>query len=178
MVKIYTGFGDRGSTRLFGGKTVLKDDIRIELMGTLDELNCHLGLISANEPDNDISKIILGIQNDIFELSAAVASWNACTIDKQKINYLEEIIDIFNNDLQELKNFILPGGTERAAQFHVARSVCRRAERQYVTMMRIHALNDVYLIYLNRLSDLLFVLARIENKRSGVSDSIWSSNGE
>jgi cob(I)alamin adenosyltransferase len=182
MAKIYTGFGDKGKTRLLGGHTVAKDDPRLEVIGVLDELNSHLGMIIAGGPDPDIMKILTGIQKDIFSLSSGLASDDAeCirkTIDSLKIKYMEEIIDIFDKDLPTLKNFILPGGTERAALLHVARTVCRRAERRLVSLMEGLQVENTAIIYLNRLSDLLFVLARIENERNGVKDIKWSGNQE
>jgi cob(I)alamin adenosyltransferase len=182
MVKIYTGAGDSGLTRLMGRESVPKDDLRIEVIGVLDELNSHLGFIGAAAPDPDIMKILAGIQADIFLLSAGIASENSrrpgTTIDMLKIKYMEEVIDIFEKDLPPLKNFILPGGTERAARLHVARTVCRRAERRFVSIMNRFKVNRMIVVYLNRLSDLLFVLARVENHRNGVEDSIWSPTNE
>jgi cob(I)alamin adenosyltransferase len=182
MIKIYTGFGDEGNTQLLGKKSVAKDDVHIEVIGTLDELNSHLGLLITKNPDFDVMKILKGIQEDIFSMSAVLAVDATSTlrtkIDQAKIKYLEDIIDIFDKDLAPIKNFILPGGTERAALFHIARAVCRRAERRLVSLMQHQEAEKPILVYLNRLSDLLFVLARIENDRSGVKDILWLAKEE
>jgi cob(I)alamin adenosyltransferase len=182
MAKIYTGFGDEGNTQLLGSLTVAKDDARIEVIGALDELNSWLGLIGAKNPDSDVAKIITGIQKDIFSISAVLAVKEKHTfeiaIDQAKIKYLEEVVDIFNKDLKPLKNFILPGGTERAAFFHIARAVCRRAERRFVSLSQTQQAEKMILVYLNRLSDLLFVMARIENDRGGVNNMLWSIKSE
>jgi cob(I)alamin adenosyltransferase len=182
MAKIYTGAGDIGNTRLRGRGSVAKDDIRIEVIGTLDELNSHLGVVIAADPDPDIMKILTDIQKDIFSISADIASpenqRRHTVVDDLKIKYMEEIIDIFDKDLPVLQNFILPGGMERAARLQVARSVCRRAERRFVTIMHKLEMNGIILVYLNRLSDLLFVLARTENHRGGIKDSLWSAGNE
>ena len=180
-MKIYTGAGDKGKTRLFGGEEVEKDHLRLQVYGTLDELNSFIGLVIADGPTIETREKLIRIQNDIFRISALLA-----TPDPKKysmkpavlqtdIQRLETWIDQIQDGLEPLKNFILPGGCRISANLHVARTVCRRAERHLATLIREIASQGEIMIYLNRLSDLLFVLARWENKAAGKTDIIWQN---
>jgi cob(I)alamin adenosyltransferase len=188
-VKIYTGGGDRGKTSLFSGERVSKYDARIETYGAVDELNSIIGALiaalSENQPESETE--LIHIQSDLFHLSA----WLATTPDspskyvldefsEEKVRALENAIDRMDQSLPQLKNFILPGGHISAAWAHIARTVCRRAERHLVRLLkgpneanRDEQLN-ILLVYINRLSDYLFTLARYCNKMTGVAESIWS----
>jgi cob(I)alamin adenosyltransferase len=184
-MKIYTGQGDRGSTRLLGGPSIRKDNARIEICGTLDELNSILGLIRSVVRPQRIKKPIYQIQNDLFLISSELAA--PVTTVKKKfrqrfgrnyIRMLEHHIDTVQDFLPPLKNFILPGGTPSAAWLHLARTVCRRAERRLVTLMRKEKTDPDILVYLNRLSDFLFVLARYANYLGKQRDVVWKNMGE
>jgi len=178
-MKIYTKTGDTGETGLPGGGRVRKDATVTELCGTVDELNTALGLVRATQVPGDIDRLLDRIQNQLFDLGAEVARLGAktnsgCRIGAADVRALEEAIDHFDAELPPLKNFILPGGTFAAAEIHFARAVCRRAERGLVGLMRESpALSAEILIYLNRLSDLLFVMARLVNARAGQPETIW-----
>ncbi|MGO9107729.1 MAG: cob(I)yrinic acid a,c-diamide adenosyltransferase [Thermoguttaceae bacterium] len=178
-MKIYTKTGDTGETGLPGGGRVPKDATVTEVCGTIDELNTVLGMARAARVPDDVDRLLDRIQSDLFDLGAEVAQLGAdghspCRIDAADIRALEEAIDQFDAELPTLRNFILPGGTFAAAELHFARAVCRRAERCLVGLMRESpALSSEILVYLNRLSDLLFVLARLVNLRAGRSETIW-----
>lgn len=180
-MKIYTKTGDKGETSLFGGKRVWKDDLRIQAYGTTDELNAVLGIAVAELSDVELKDVISGIQNDLFTVGSDLASpiekenknFVIPRIDSQFITRLELSIDKFDSQLPALKNFILPGGSKVSAILHHARTVCRRAEREVVALSRIEGINDQIEVYLNRLSDLLFVLARFENFSSKHPDIEW-----
>jgi cob(I)alamin adenosyltransferase len=182
-MKIYTKTGDYGETGLLGGERVPKDDLRIEAIGTLDELNSVLG-VAINEIKNDEIIITLrNIQNQLFDVAADLAlpisKENEKLIVKRiSSDYYENIeneIDYFNSHLTELKNFILPGGTKGSSYLHLARTVCRRAERKIVKLKKSVDIGNNIIIYLNRLSDLFFVLARYENKFNGIPDVVWKA---
>ena len=171
-MKIYTRTGDSGETSLFGGARVRKDDPRIEAYGTIDELNSFLGVARASWASSPIEAHLGGIQSDLFDLGAHLASPGSSRftgVHPERIAELERAIDAMESELAPLGNFILPGGCAAAAQLHVARTVCRRAERLLV------ALDDRSSIaYLNRLSDFLFVAARYANLKHGVDDVVWN----
>ncbi|HED11998.1 MAG TPA: cob(I)yrinic acid a,c-diamide adenosyltransferase [Caldithrix abyssi] len=179
-MKIYTGFGDKGKTALFGGGRVDKHDLRVECYGTIDELNSQLGFVNSFPLSPETGDIILRLQNELFILGSEVATPDERQregftehIDGGRVQELEKTIDLLQNRLSPLKKFILPGGSPAAAACHVARTICRRAER---LLSRLNAHEDVennWLVYLNRLSDLLFVLARIINKESSTADIVW-----
>ena len=181
--KIYTGQGDGGKTRLYGGRIVYKDDPRIEVCGTLDALNCIVGLVLSIKSAGWLKKVLRPVQNDLFLISAELAApvkkgKKAFKIkfNQQKIRELESGIDDLERQLPPLKNFILPGsGTLAASQLHLARSVCRRAERRLVTLSRHEKIDSNILIYLNRLSDLFFMLARYANHIQNKKDIIWKN---
>jgi len=178
-VKIYTKTGDHGETSLFGGKRVPKDSPRIETYGTVDELNAEIGVTRALKPKPDLDTILGRIQNLLFVLGAELSSPRGETRDQGRnigtsdVEELERAIDGFEKDLTPLRNFILPGGSSLGAQLHVARTVCRRAERLLAGLARTESLNPHCLIFLNRLSDLLFVMARRANRDAAATETLW-----
>lgn len=178
-MKIYTKTGDSGETGLYGGQRVPKDNRRVETYGTVDELNAVLGLAATQIADSEILSILLRLQNELFEVGADIATPLERTdriprVRQDQIELLEAEIDRFEEELEPLTNFILQGGTPGASYLHVARAVCRRAERHLVTLEREETLNPEVLQYLNRLSDHLFVVARLTNHRAGVADIKWT----
>lgn len=181
-LRIYTRTGDAGDTGLFGGGRVDKDDPRVEAYGEIDELNAVLGMARAVEMMPRIDEVLVPIQRDLFSLGALLATpdrekmrqqLEKARIDDSRIAELERHIDEGESELEPLKAFILPGGTPKAAALHVARTVCRRAERRVVSLKREVELPQLVVIYLNRLSDLLFVLARVANRRAGAGEVTW-----
>lgn len=167
LTKIYTRTGDKGLTGLVGGKRVSKDSPRIWAYGTVDELNSAIGLARAFRPDKTTDAILAGIQNDLFDLGAELAGAPG-HVRQSQIDALEDLMDACNGKLGALREFILPGGTPVAAQLHVARTICRRAERFCVRLK----VTGLVIPYLNRLSDALFVLARWANR--GQRDTFWA----
>lgn len=177
-MKIYTRTGDRGETSLFGGTRVAKNDPRIEAYGTIDELNSFLGVARAAWPDSVIDAELEQVQSDLFDAGAHLASPGTSRfggIGSDRIESLERGIDTMEAELAPLKNFILPGGSPAAAHLHVARAVCRRAERLVVALHDDSAPTQSTIAFLNRLSDYLFVAARFANRRAGVEDVVWGS---
>lgn len=180
-MKIYTKTGDTGTTSLFGGKRVPKDDLRIEAYGTVDELNSVLGVVRSLKPHKKIDEIVKLIQNQLFAVGAELATPNGGNdsyiprIEVSHVTELEKIIDELQEKLKPLKVFILPGGSVVAAHLHLARTVCRRAERAIVRLSRNEKISKHVIIYLNRLSDLLFVLARYSNEREKHPEIEWMS---
>jgi cob(I)alamin adenosyltransferase len=180
-VKIYTRRGDSGETDLFGGGRVPKDHVRVEAYGAVDELNAVLGSCAAATAHADLASALTRIQHRLFDLGAFLATPDAERREKSGFEGpteadsrdLEREIDAFEQELPELKRFVLPGGTPAAAAFHVARTVCRRAERRCVSLAAQEALGEPALQFLNRLSDWLFVAARLENRRAGQPDVLW-----
>ena len=180
-MKIYTKRGDQGETDLLGGGRVSKDCARVEAYGAVDELNACLGGCAAESTYDDLREIIQDIQSLLFDLGGYLASPGAERRAKSSIpqpedpdvERLEAHIDALEGELEPLKRFILPGGTPAAAALHLARTVCRRAERREIALHRVEPLSAVALRALNRLSDLLFVMARVENRRAGVPDIEW-----
>lgn len=179
-MKIYTKTGDKGETSLFGGKRVSKDSVRIEAYGNIDELNSHLGVVRGLKPQEDLDRALTGIQNDLFVLGADLATPRGDDADKiprmtlQHAEALEALIDAFEGRLSPLKSFVLPAGSSLAAGLHVARTVCRRAERIVVHLSRFEEIGGEPVTYLNRLSDLLFVMARYANLTAGVEETKWN----
>ncbi len=169
---LYTRAGDKGETSLFGGKKVKKTDPRVSLYGTIDELNASLGIALAFSQDKKTLEILLNIQNELLNLGAEVANprKGRFAVRENQITNLEKLIDLYDSNLPRLTNFILPSGTQTAAFLHQARTICRRTERQAVALSEEEKLNPNILKYLNRLSDLLFVLARTAN---GGQDILW-----
>jgi cob(I)alamin adenosyltransferase len=184
-LKIYTRRGDRGETDLFAGGRVAKDDLRVACYGDVDELNSAVGAAAADSAHEDVRALCRAVQSTLFDLGAWLAAPDAERRAKARIAdpraedvaALEAHIDAFEAELAPLDRFILPGGTRAAASFHLARTVCRRAERSCVALDRREPLHPDLLRYLNRLSDLLFVLARVENRRAGVDDVAWERRG-
>lgn len=175
-MKIYTRTGDLGETSLFGGARVAKNDARIEAYGTVDELSSFLGVARAATLPDAIERAIEQVQRDLFDVGAHLASPGTSRfagVDPQRIAELEQAIDAMERELAPLKNFILPGGSMRAAHLHVARTVCRRAERCVVALHDQSEATRSTIAYLNRLSDYLFVAARYANLREGVQDVEW-----
>jgi len=161
LSKIYTRTGDQGSTGLGGGVRVDKDDVRVEAFGTVDELNSVIGMLLACALPEAVRDVLTDVQHDLFDLGSELAQPGRQLIPDDYTQRLEQVLDGFNADLPPLKEFILPGGGVAAAHCHLARTVCRRAERRVVTLGKSEAVNSASLRYLNRLSDLLFVLARV-----------------
>ncbi len=181
-MKIYTRGGDGGETGLFGGKRVPKDHVRVEAYGAVDELNAFLGLAVRALVDEPIVGKLSAIQQDLFSLGASLATPGAeegdappaiPPVPEARVQEMEEWIDAATEEVPPLRSFIVPGGSSGAATLHVARTVCRRAERAVVRLREIEGADPVVLRYLNRLSDLLFCLARLENHRVGVGDVLW-----
>lgn len=174
LTKIYTRTGDKGETGLTGGVRVAKDCALIRAIGDVDELNSLLGLLAC-KVQTDIASDVRVIQNDLFDLGGELSS-SQVLIKPESVGWLEEKLDLLNGELPPLKEFILPGGGEAASLCHLARSVCRRAERQLVAANREQVINSELLAYINRLSDLLFVMARSIAKQQGVQEVYWQSN--
>jgi cob(I)alamin adenosyltransferase len=178
-MKIYTTTGDQGETSLFGGRRVPKDALRIEAYGTVDELNSVLGVARAWKPSNEINEILGKLQNDLFTLGADLATpvekrtGNVERIQQEHITSIERVIDAVEARLKPLSSFIVPGGSHVAAQLHLARTICRRAERFVVRLSREERVEPSCIVFLNRLSDLLFVLARYANQLDGVNETPW-----
>jgi cob(I)alamin adenosyltransferase len=183
-MKIYTKTGDSGETGVFGGPRVAKDDQRIEAYGTVDELNAVLGMVRAATPPGRIDEVLRRLQHELFVVGAQLATpkpeeKGVPMISQSHIVAAESDIDHFEERLPPLKEFILPGGTAVAAQIHLARAVCRRAERRVVTFANGAGDNvtPTLLAYLNRVGDLLFVLARATNQHAGRSETTWKKEG-
>jgi cob(I)alamin adenosyltransferase len=175
LSRIYTKSGDTGETGLGDGTRVRKDHARVSAYGDVDELNCVLGLVRAHCPDCPDSDLLRNIQNDLFDVGADLCvpgTGEGLRIVASQAERLEKAIDRLNERLEPLKSFILPGGSPASAWLHLARTVCRRAERQVVTLSALEAINPQVIIYLNRLSDYLFVLGRIAND-DGKADVLW-----
>jgi len=173
LSKIYTRTGDDGSTGLGDGTRVPKDSARVEAYGTVDELNSLLGLLMCEALGDALHAALTRIQHTLFDLGGELCIPGRSVLVEAQVTELENILDQLNTDLAPLKEFILPGGTRAAALCHVARSVCRRAERRVYTLSRGEAVAPASLKYLNRLSDLLFVMARALNHASGAPDVLW-----
>ncbi len=173
LSKITTRTGDDGTTGLADGSRLPKDHPRIVTIGSVDELNSHLGLLLAEELPAAVRTELLRIQHELFDLGGALATPGA-PFAQDKLTELDAAIAQFNASLPPLKEFILPGGSRAAAQCHVARSVARRAERDYFSLMQKETAPREGLQYLNRLSDLLFVLARVLNRAAGQTETLWS----
>ena len=182
LTKIYTRTGDDGTTGLGTGQRVSKASPRIEAYGAVDELNACVGMVLASRPADDLVEPLRRIQNDLFHAGADLcipeadkAGRATPTIDARHIEWAEQLIDRLNAQLPPLENFILPGGSLAAAHLHVARTVCRRAEREVLRLGQAEPIGGHVLTFLNRLSDLLFVMARHENKQAGVPEPLWDS---
>lgn len=174
LSKIYTRTGDDGSTGLGDGNRVGKDSARVDAYGTVDEANSCIGLILASELPTDIRDQLVAIQHQMFDLGGELCIPGHAAIFDADIDRLEQWLDAHNDGLPALKDFILPGGGEAAARCHIARTVVRRAERETVALSRLEAVRPEAVRYLNRLSDLLFVLARVLARASGHGEVIWN----
>lgn len=180
-MKIYTKRGDTGETDLFGGPRVSKHHARVDAYGAIDELSAVLGTAASATPHEDVRTFVRIVQATLFEIGSYLATPDperrrASAIPEPQpadVEELERHIDALESELTPLRRFILPGGTQAAAAFHVARTVCRRAERRLVALHHDEPLDETALRFVNRLSDLLFVLARVENQRAGVEDVEW-----
>jgi len=173
LSRIYTRTGDKGTTGLGDGSRVDKDELRVETFGTVDELNSHLGLVLAGSLDTAVRDCLTRTQHELFDLGGELCMPGEMLIPESYIEQLEADLDRFNETLPPLKDFILPGGSEPAARCHLARAVCRRTERLMVTLGKVENINQVSLRYLNRLSDLLFVVARVLARSKGGSEVLW-----
>jgi cob(I)alamin adenosyltransferase len=173
LTKIYTRTGDDGTTGLGDGSRTVKDGARIAAIGTVDELNSALGRVLADSIPDLVRTCLVQVQHDLFELGAELSLPGQSRIGADHVARLEENLDAFNRELPALKEFILPGGTPAAADAHLARAVARRAERSLVALSRSGPLGEDARRYVNRLSDLLFVLARVLNRAGGRDDVYW-----
>ena len=186
-MKIYTKTGDKGDTGLIDGSRISKSDLRIIAYGEVDEANSHIGLIISNIEKNsifdDVKKILLNVQQDLFVLGAELANPNTLKDDnmlvkREMISTIEKYIDNFDSELAPLSNFILPGGSVESSLLHICRTVVRRAETSAVALAKEQIINQEILTYLNRISDLFFVLARVTNKRQNRNDIPWKLNSD
>ena len=178
LMKIYTRTGDQGSTSLIGNERVKKSDLRINAYGTIDELNAILGIARSLKLSSQLDEILVRIQNQLFDMGAELASSDPASLStsfltEEMVHQQEQVIDQLESELSALKNFILPGGTQTAAVVHLARCVCRRAEREIVALAETVPIREVLIQYVNRLSDLLFVVARSANAEAGENDVPW-----
>lgn len=181
-MKIYTKVGDDGFTALIGGRRVAKNDVRIAAYGSVDELNASLGVCRAQQLEAETDAALERIQHELFAIGAELAAPDASTrglaqLDDAEVERLETEIDHFEESLAPLTNFILPTGTPASASLHAARCVCRRSEREVVALAADAEVRSVILSYLNRVGDLLFVLARAANAAAGVPDTAWQKKG-
>jgi len=182
ITKVYTRTGDDGTTGLGSGRRVPKDSARIEAYGTVDELNSQIGAALAVGLDRQLTEALRTIQNELFHLGS-----DLCVLEEEKerlpvpgiskrhVEALEALMDRLSDNLPPLTNFVLPGGSPGAAQLHVARTVCRRAERLVIALTRVERIGPFLISYLNRLSDALFVMARYENQKRGIAEPVWDS---
>ena len=177
LTKIYTRGGDAGETSLGDGSRVSKLDARIAAYGTVDELNAAVGVVVAGGCPDTVREVLCRVQNELFDLGAdlsvPIEHEARLRVTEEQVDRLEDECDRFNAQLPELKSFVLPGGSEAAARLHVARTVCRRAEREALVAAGAHDVNPLALVYLNRLSDLLFILARAANADDGRAEPLW-----
>lgn len=177
LTRIYTRGGDAGETSLGDGSRVSKLHERIAAFGTVDELNSVLGLVLAGACPGAIRGVLARVQNELFDLGADLSvpleREGRLRVTQEQIDRLETECDAFNADLPELRSFVLPGGSEAAAGLHLARTVSRRAEREALAAAAVHGVNPLVLVYLNRLSDLLFILARVANEEDGRVEPVW-----
>lgn len=181
-MKIYTRTGDQGDTGLFGGGRVPKDDPRVVAYGEVDELNSAVGVVRATQPVELFDEVLESIQRDLFSLGGQLATPDPSRVAKtlvkadlssDRVTELERLMDAAEDELPPLRAFILPAGTAKSAALHLARTVCRRTERSVVHLAHGSRVPQMFIVYLNRLSDLLFTLARVANHRAGVKDVTW-----
>lgn len=175
LSKIYTRTGDDGTTGLGDGSRTNKDSLRVEAMGDVDELNAVIGILLSEPLAAEIQDTLTRVQHDLFDLGGEICIPGHAMVKAERVSALEETLDRLNEQLQPLKEFILPGGFRAAAYCHLARTVCRRAERQLTRLSREEPVTTISLQYLNRLSDLLFVMCRAINKQAEVPDVLWKN---
>ena len=173
LSKIYTRTGDKGETGLGDGSRLEKDHIRIEAIGTVDELNSIIGMILSNDIAEEISTCLNKVQHQLFDLGGELCIPGHVALNKTYTSYIENILDSFNKNLPMLKEFILPAGGKATSACHLARSVCRRAERRVVSLAKDEVVSPFSISYLNRLSDLLFVVARVLARSENGSEVLW-----
>ena len=173
LSKIYTRTGDKGTTGLGDGSRTDKDSLRVEAYGTVDELNSVIGLLASYKLPDVIARELIEIEHDLFDIGGELSIPGHSVVTDKQVEHIEQCLDRLNADLDPLKEFILPGGSAGAAVCHLARTVCRRAERRVVSLARKENLNAASQRYLNRLSDLLFVMARTLNHAGGGKDVLW-----
>ena len=176
LTKIYTRTGDQGKTGLADGSRVDKFHARIESLGNIDELNSIIGILLTEKLPSDKKAILERIQHDLFDIGGELSIPNHTKIDDKKVDFLENSLDDMNNELQPLKEFILPGGSKTSSYCHLARTVCRRVERDLFKLAQTDKVNKASLKYINRLSDTLFVLARFLNKINQFNDIFWKKD--
>ena len=174
LSKIYTRTGDDGTTGLGDGSRVAKDSARVAAYGTIDEANCAIGLVLASAVPESVRTLLTTVQHQLFDLGGELCIPGHAAVFDADIQRLEQHLDAYNEPLPPLKDFILPGGGEAAARCHLARTIVRRAERETVTLSRIEAVRPEAIRYLNRHSDLLFVLARVLARASGEGETLWN----
>jgi len=176
-MKIYTKTGDDGTTGVQGGKRISKSNLRIKAYGMIDELNANIGLVLSKKFDDDIENLLRNIQNDLFVVGSDLSNPDLTNmknrITTEMVTNVEKTIDRLENELPPITNFILPGGHEVASLIHISRTIARRAETIVISLNEKEKINDECIKFLNRLSDLLFVVARIVNKKNGFNDIIW-----
>ena len=173
LSKIYTRTGDKGTTGLGDGSRVDKDSLRVEAYGTVDELNSAVGLVLSADLPDEVRTCLTRAQHELFDLGGELCMPGTTLIPDSYVDDLEEALDAFNENLPPLKDFILPGGSEAAARCHLARTIARRAERRVISLARSETVNEATIRYLNRLSDLLFVVARVLARHDGGSEVLW-----
>ena len=176
LTKIYTRTGDQGKTGLSDGSRVDKFHARIESLGNIDELNSIIGIILTEKLPDDKKVILNKVQHDLFDIGGELSIPNHIKIDDKKIDFIESSLDDMNHELRPLKEFILPGGSKASCYCHLARTVCRRAERSLFSLAQTDKVNEASLKYINRLSDMLFVLARFLNKINHFNDVFWEKD--
>jgi cob(I)alamin adenosyltransferase len=173
LSKIATRTGDKGTTGLGDGSRVEKDNLRIHALGDVDELNAQLGMLLCEDLPAGLRKDLVSIQHDLFDFGGELSIPGHTMVNEKQVAFLDELLANYNSDLPPLREFILPGGSRAAAQAHVCRTVCRRAERTIVTLGKAEPVRDPLRQYLNRLSDLLFVVSRVLNRHAGGTDVLW-----
>ena len=173
LTRIYTRTGDGGDTGLGDGSRVAKDAPRVEVLGVVDELNCAIGLVLAEPVSAEVRECLTAVQHDLFDLGGEMSIPGYTAVTERHVSRLEEVLDRFNADLEPLKDFILPGGSRAAAACHLARTLARRAERRMVTLVAAEPVSPLAQHYLNRLSDMLFVMCRVVNRDAGIADVLW-----
>lgn len=176
LSKIYTRTGDKGTTGMGDGSRVEKDSLRVAAIGDTDELNSVIGMVICKCPDGDVKETLITIQHDLFNLGGQLTMPECNLITEQRVQWLEVTLDKMNEHLPPLKEFILPGGGEAAAHCHLARTVCRRAERTIVSLAKEFEFSQQITAYINRLSDLLFVACRVLSRQAGEAEVYWQSD--